>query len=195
MKTLILIALVSAAAAQYPQFRQSEVQAPVQVVHADMEEEPSKFSSLIPDWETPLMLNYTEMFDSVNEKLAALDNLDVSSGFPGNGSFSVGTAFAPVTALISWTGNILASTASSAYSVATTFAFPIMVTVVFYAGIFYLVQMALQVRANPCLGNFFGFMDGNGAENIRANTSRLNNRFSARMLKELTSLYSAKYFC
>ena len=144
MKTWIFVALVSAASAR--QFPESEVH----VVHPDVEEEPSKFAGLIPDWETPLMLNYSEMFDSVNEKLAALDKINVSPGFAGNGTFSVGAALAPVSTFITWSGDLLTSTASAAFSIASTLGYPLMVTIIFYSGVFSLIQLGLQVNLQNC---------------------------------------------
>lgn len=152
---LIFITLVSAATAKPRQFRQAEVQAPVQVVHPDVEEEPTKLTGLVPEWRSPLMQNYTEKFNRVNEKLAALDtqknlNLGLAElGLLGALSNPL-SPFSTLFDVINRAGCFLTTSAASVYSFASSFAVPILVTVVFYAGIFYLIQLALKVIAMLC---------------------------------------------
>jgi len=137
MKSLIFFTSIVAASAQFRQFRQSVVPAEVSVVEPEAEE-PSKFGSLIPEWDKNMAFNYTDFQDNLSEKFGNI-------GFAGNGTFTAGAVFAPVTNLISSTGSYIASAAYAVYSAAVALVYPTIVIFVLFVGVYYLVLMALQV--------------------------------------------------
>jgi hypothetical protein len=145
----IFAALVSVASAQYRQFRTTEQDAAETsaAAAAATAAAPSKFEGLVnvtwnPEWTGPF--NFSELQESVGDKfdLASLAGSQVMSGLnlvPN--LFSNASISAVLTAVNGYAGY----TVANAYNLVATVVFPATVTVILFAGVIYIVQVAIQV--------------------------------------------------
>jgi hypothetical protein len=171
MKSLtIFAAIVSVASAQYRQFRTTDQDAAEPVDSSA----PSKFEGLVnvtwsPEWTISGPLNFSELQDSVEEKfdvfgqLASLAGPQVMSGLNLiSNLFSNASVSALVTAVNGYAGYTITTT----YNLVSTVIYPATVTVILFAGVFYIIQVAIQVLHVFSYSQFYVFVNIS-AKNIK----------------------------